>query len=475
MLCFGTGTFAMIPRRDSSGIGRPLMKRFLLILALTLRAGSWVAMAQNAVDLKPSPQQVAWQDLEIGVIIHFGPNTFLNQEWGDGTAGPAVFNPSDVDTDQWMKAAKAAGAKYAILVAKHHDGFVLWPSKLTEYGVKSSPWMGGKGDLVRMASNSARANGLKFGVYLSPWDRHDPRYKDPAGYDKYYLAQLTELATNYGNLVEFWLDGAGSAGRTYDFKSIVNTLRTYQPDTMVFADVALFQYADLRWVGSENGTIPYQNWNVIDRSGYLRWRPVEADTPLDAYHWFWHKNDQADVKSIAELVDTYNKTVGHGGQLMLGIAPDRTGHLPTAEVDRLRQFGNAIATLYGHNLIVDDHATAKPQTATSAVDGDTDTFWSAPAGSHHATIEVLFPRPVTFDRSLTMEWLNDGQQVERYAIDAFVNGRWKRLVESQAIGHKKIDIFGPVTAQRVRLVLLSTAGPAHVREFQLFNDSGVKL
>ncbi len=441
---------------------------------LFLLWGSFFARAQNAIDLKPSPQQVAWQDLEIGVIIHFGPNTFLNQEWGDGTASAKVFNPTDVDTDQWMKAAKAAGANYAVLVAKHHDGFVLWPSKYTDYGVNSSPWLGGKGDLVRMASDSARANGLRFGVYLSPWDRHDPRYKDPAAYDNYYLAQLTELASNYGNLTEFWLDGAGSAGRTYDFKKIVDTLRTYQPNTLVFADVGLFKYADIRWVGSESGKIPYQNWNVIDRSGYLRWRPVEADTPLHAYHWFWHSNDEASLKSVAELVDIYNNTVGHGGQLMLGIAPDRTGRLPQADAARLQQFGSAIQSLYGHNLIVEDHARAGSG-AEAAVDGDADTFWSAPAGSHHAVIEVVFPKPVTFDRSLTMEWLNDGQHVEKYAIESWVNGRWKRLVTSQAIGHKKIDIFTPVTAQRVRLDLLSTAGEAHIREFQLFNDSRVKL
>jgi len=472
--------------RESMHFRLSVVPLLLLLLWPSAARSQEAQDAQNAVDVKPSPQQVAWQDLEIGVLIHFGPNTFLNQEWGDGTASPSVFNPSDVDTNQWMQAAKAAGAKYAVLVAKHHDGFALWPSAQTSYSVKSSPWLGGKGDLVRMASNSARAHGLQFGVYLSPWDRHDPRYKDPAAYDQYYLAQLTELASHYGNLVEFWLDGAGSAGRTYDFQKIVDTLRTYQPNTMVFADVGLFQYADLRWVGSENGTIPYQNWNVVDRSGYLRWRPVEADTPLHKRHWFWHPNDTASLKSVAELVDVYNKTVGHGGQLMLGIAPDRTGRLPEADAARLKEFGAAIHLLYGpeRNLMTADHAVASSDSAASAagtasaasaVDGDPDTFWSAPQGSHHATIEVIFPHPVTFDRSLTMEWLNDGQHVEKYAVDAVVNGHWQRLVEAQAIGHKKIDIFTPVTARRVRLELLSTTGPAHIREFQLFNDAQVKL
>jgi alpha-L-fucosidase len=370
-----------------------------------------------------------------------------------------------------MKAAKSAGAKYAVLVAKHHDGFTLWPSEQTDYGVKSSPWMNGKGDLVRMASDSARANGLKFGVYLSPWDRHEPKYKDPKAYDEYYLKQLDELATHYGDLAEFWLDGAGSTGRKYDFDSIIDELRTYQPNTMVFADVALFKYADLRWVGTESGSISYENWNVIDRAGYLRWRPIEADTPLHKLHWFWHPNDESTLKSVSELVEVYNNTVGHGGQLMLGIAPDNTGRLPEADVKRLKEFGDAIRQLYSHNLIVDDHAKPESSDEYAALDNNTDTFWSAPAGSHHATVEVTFPRPVTFDRALTMEWLNDGQHIQKYAIEIYKDGKWQPIVEAQAIGHKKIDIFPPVTAQRVRLNLLSTSSEAHIREFQLFSEN----
>ena len=164
-------------------------------LALLTLAASAPAHSQNFVDVKPSPAQVEWQDLEIGVIIHFSTNTFLNREWGDGTADPSVFNPAHVDTDQWMEAAKAGGARYAVLVAKHHDGFTLWPSEQTEYGVKKSPWMDGKGDLVRMASASAHKAGLGFGIYLSPWDRHDPRYPDPKAYDKYYLDSMSWPST----------------------------------------------------------------------------------------------------------------------------------------------------------------------------------------------------------------------------------------------------------------------------------------
>ena len=443
---------------------RLLRTSTLAILALVAVPPS---RAQSFTDIKPSPAQVQWQDLEIGVIIHFSTNTFLNREWGDGTADPSVFNPTHVDTDQWMQAAKSAGAKYVVLVAKHHDGFTLWPSKQTNYSVKNSPWLNGKGDLVRMASDSARKAGLGFGIYLSPWDRHDPRYPDPIAYDKYYLAQLDELATNYGPLTEFWLDGAGSAGRTYDFDKIIQELRTYQPNTLVFADVALYKNADIRWVGTESGTVPYENWNVIDRAGYLRWRPVEADTPLRKNHWFWHPNDESSLNSVDELLNIYTETVGRGAQLMLGLAPDNTGRIPDSDVKRLQEFGAAVHRIYAHNLVAESGHSTDPA-AAAATDNDPATFWSAPP--RHAVLEIHFDKPVTFDRAVTMEWLNEGQRIQDYSIDAWQDGAWKPLVHPHAIGHKKIDLFPSVTTQRVRLNLLSTTGSAAIREFQLYDE-----
>lgn len=459
--------------RGTFGGRNSIRSRWRFVAKLPLLLNIFLAgllHAQSFPDIKPSPSQLAWQDLEIGVIIHFSTNTFLNREWGDGTASPSVFNPAHVDTDQWMQAAKAGGAKYAVLVSKHHDGFALFPSANTDYSVKSSPWMNGKGDLVRLASDSARRAGLGFGVYLSPWDRHDSRYPDPVAYDKYYLSQLSELARSYGPLTEFWLDGAGSEGRTYDFDKIVQTLRTYQPNTVVFADTSLYKNADARWVGSEDGTVPYENWNVIDRAGYLRWRPVEADTPLRKVHWFWHPNDEASLKSVDELVEIYNKTVGRGAQLMLGIAPDDTGRLPEADATRLREFGEAIQRLYGpeHNLMRQAVHSINDSTE-AAIDNDPSTFWTAP--ERHATLELHFEKPVTFDRAVTMEWLNEGQRVEDYSIEVWQNGRWKPLVHAQAIGHKKIDIFPATTTQRIRLNLLSTVGSAAIREFQVYNGS----
>ena len=441
------------------------LRSLAMSLAFTLLSG--FTGAQNFSEVKPSAQQTAWQDLEFGVIVHFSTNTFLDREWGDGTADPAVFNPTQFDPDQWMKAIRDSGAKYVVLVAKHHDGFCLWPTEQTAYSIKSSPWKGGKGDMVGEVARSARKYGLRFGVYLSPWDRHEPKYKDSAAYDDYYQAELSELASNYGDLVEFWLDGAGSGGHVYNFAKIIETLRTYQPNTIVFADTGLFEYGDARWVGTESGRVPYEDWNVIDRHGYLRWRPVEADTPLRNEHWFWHPNDEASLKSLDELLTTYDQTVGHGAQLMLGLAPDRRGLLPDSDVARLEELGHALRSRYGQNLAL-RHSPASAE-VTAALDGDPDTFWSAPAGSHHSTFEAVFPAPVTFNRTLAMEWLNDGQRIQKYSIDIWTGKAWRTVAAAEAIGHKKIDRFETVTASRVRLNILSSTDGAAIREFQLYN------
>jgi alpha-L-fucosidase len=400
--------------------------------------------AQNFVDMRPSPQQVAWQDLEIGALIHFGPNSFMDREWGDGKADPQVFNPTQLDAAQWVAAAKSAGARYVVLVAKHHDGFCLWPTAETAYSVKASPWRGGHGDLVREVSQAAHQQGLRFGVYLSPWDRHEPRYGNNAQYDDYYRKELTELVTRYGEIVEFWLDGAGSEGHVYDFDSYVKTLRTYQPNASIFADVGFLQYGDIRWVGNESGFAPEENWNVVDRLGYLRWRPAEADTPLRTDHWFWHPNDERSLKPLAELVETYHKTVGRGAQLMLGLAPDKRGLLPESDVARLREFGAEVRRVYG------------------ADSGGREESWSSAAA-----LEIGAKEPMVFDRAVTMERLNAGQRVQRYAIEAWQEGRWKPLATGTTIGHKRIDIFARTTASRVRLRIVEASGEPQIRMFRV--------
>jgi alpha-L-fucosidase len=219
-------------------------------------------------------------------------------------------------------------------------------------------------------------------------------------------------------------------------------------------------------VGNEAGHIDYENWNVIDRHGYLRWRPIEADTPLRKLHWFWHPNDEASLRSLDDLVTSYEASVGHGGQWMLGVAPDDRGLIPDSDVARLRELGDTLRKRYSNNLAA--HHLPVDENAQRALDGDSDTFWSAPADARSATLEVRFAKPVTFDHSLTMEWLNDGQNVQKYSIEAWQNGSWEPVFSGFAIGHKKIDSFPAVTAERVRLNILSSAGTARIREFQLF-------
>lgn len=435
-----------------------------LNLAITLPA-----VAQNFSDIKPSPQQVAWQDRAFGVLVHFGTNTFLDREWGDGQADPAVFNPDRVDPGQWARAAKSAGANYMVLVAKHHDGFALWPTAQSDYSVKSSPWLGGKGDLVRMTAAAVKKEGLGLGIYLSPWDRHEPRYADSKAYDKFYAGQLVELASGYGPLVEWWLDGAGSAGHVYDFERYVAELRTYQPNAMVFADTALFEYGDIRWVGNEVGVIEGENWNVIDRHGKLRWRPVEVDTPLHKDFWFWNSRPEfaASLKTVDELMQNYEDSVGRGGQLVLGIAPDRHGQLPDADVTRLAEFGQALQQRYGDAANVAARHARTDARSAAALDNDPDTAWTSTDPSR-GVLEVDLGKPVTLDRAMTMERLEDGQHVRSYAIQAWDGRRWSTLARAQAIGHMKIDKFPPVTTRRVRLVVISSVGPASIREFKLF-------
>lgn len=418
------------------------MPRWILALLPVL------ALGQNFADVRPSPQQIAWQQLEIGVLIHFGTNTFLDREWGDGTASPEVFNPTALDAAQWVRAAKAAGAGYLIMVAKHHDGFCLWPSRQTKYTVAASPY---KKDVLREVSDACRNHGLQFGVYLSPWDRHEPSYKDNKAYDDFYTRQITELASRYGPITEFWLDGAGSEGHVYDFRRYIRQLRTYQPNALIFAALDLLPHADIRWVGNEEGHAPEENWNVIDGYEVLRWRPAEADTPLRKGHWFWHPDSESRLKSLDELIGAYHKTAGRGAQLVLGLAPDNRGLLPEADVKRLEEFGAWLRATYG-----------KPVNGKVGViaDGDPES-WGDPAF-------LNLPPGSRIDRAVTQEYLADGQRVRRYRIDVRQGSEWRTVARGSTIGHKKIDLFEPVAADAVRLVVEAQIAPARISEFNVY-------
>lgn len=414
-------------------------------ISLFLFAGALAA--QNFQDVRPNPQQLAWQDLEIGVLIHFGPNTFMDREWGDGKADPSVFNPTQLDAEQWVKAAKAAGARYLVMVAKHHDGFCLYPSTKTPYTVKNSPYKEGKGDVVAEVSAACRRHGLRFGIYLSPWDRHEPKYADSKAYDDYYTSQLTELATHYGPLTEFWLDGAGSEGHVYDFVRYVRTMRTYQPNALLFASLDFMPYADIRWVGNEDGSAHEENWNVIDGYGFVRWRPAEADTPLRDGHWFWHPNSEAKLKSLPALMDTYHKTVGRGAQLVLGLAPDNRGLMPEVDVRRLQEFGAEVQRIYGQPV---------------------------PGGKTYGSGRewfVEYSNPVSIDRVVMAEVLDQGQRVRSYKVQVWRDGKWGTVASGTTVGHKKIEIFPPETTSRVKLLIEESLGEPVLRSFQAYSAS----
>ena len=441
-------------------------------LALMIAAGSavlaWPQERQSRTT--PTTQQLAWQDLEYGMFCHFGINTFTDREWGDGTEDPAAFNPTDFDAEQWVLAAKSAGMRYLVFTAKHHDGFCNWPTAYTDYGVRSSPWRGGKGDAVREVADACHRHGIKFGVYLSPWDRHEPGYADNAAYDEHYRNQLRELLTGYGDVAEVWHDGAGGEGHVYDYDSYYRLTKSLQPDALT----AIAGPADIRWVGNENGIAPDTLWNVSEVGGKPYWRPAECDVPIRR-GWFWHPDNEDTLKSLDELLDVYHRSVGHGAVLLLNVAPDRRGLLPEADVARLKEMWAAIQRDYADNLLLGKPVRASgaaaggahaPQRAT---DGDLTTWWQAEPGATKGHIEVNLGGPVEFDRIVIQEAIQTGQHIEAYRLACWSGDNWKTVTRGTTVGHKRIAIFEPTTASKIRLHLTSRSGPVTVRELGLFS------
>lgn len=407
----------------------------------------------------PTPEQLAWQDMELGMFCHFGTNTFTDREWGDGTASPEVFNPEQFNPHQWAAAAREAGFKYLILTAKHHDGFCLWPTQQTDYCVRKSKWRDGKGDVVKEVAEACREAGLKLGLYLSPWDRHEPRYADNEAYDRFYMAQMTELLTNYGDILEFWCDGAGGQGHVYNWIAYRQTLNRLQPRCLL----AIAGIPDIKWVGNEDGFAPDPLWNVVDVGGKDYWWPAECDARI-RQNWFWHPKDANTLKSVEYLLKMYHGSVGRGAGLLLNVAPDDRGLLPEQDVQRLREFRQALDSIYGTDLAAGKSVTVSSaqsgQPASAVVDGDAATYWLAAADNPQAWIEIDLGQPTTFDRVVSMEAIQRGQRIRKYAIDLWDGTDWHRLHEGTSIGHKKIDLLPkPVTGGKVRLVFEATTGP----------------
>ncbi|MBI4559753.1 MAG: alpha-L-fucosidase, partial [Candidatus Hydrogenedentes bacterium] len=338
----------------------------------------------------PSPEQLAWQELEYGMFCHFGLNTFHDLEWSDGTKDGATFNPTAFDARPWVRAAKDAGMKYLVITAKHHDGFCTFQTAQTDYGVRSSPWKGGRGDVIRAVSEACQESGVMFGFYLSPWDRHEPKYTQPETYDGYFKDHLRELLTGYGAVGEVWFDGAGSEGHVYDWAGYYALIRELQPDALI-----AICGPDIRWVGNEDGVAPETLWNVQERDGAKVWYPAECDVPIRMGHWFFHTDGEKNLRSVEEVLDIYYKSVGRGAVLLLNVSPDRRGLLPEKDVACLLEVRRILDDTFRTNL-----AVGKPVTASNirggdarfgpqnALDGDGAAYWATDDGVTSATLEI---------------------------------------------------------------------------------------
>ena len=410
----------------------------------------------------PTENQLWWQDMEMYAFIHYSLNTYTDQEWGFGNEALELFTPSDLDCRQWARVCKQAGMKGIIFTAKHHCGFCMWPSKYTEYSVKNTPWKQGKGDVVRELADACREEGLKFAVYLSPWDRNHPEYGRP-GYVTYFRNQLRELLTNYGDIFEVWFDGAnggdgwyGGANETrkidrttyYEWPETYRMIRELQPQCLIWNDGS--DRGDLRWVGTEAGNVGETNWSLLNKEGDVpyeqlhyglengdSWVPGETNTSIRP-GWFYHDTENDHVKSLSKLMDTYYKSVGRNSTLLLNfpIAPNGCIH-PT---DSLRgiAFNKMIQEVFKTDLTQD----AKKMTQGSE------------------TI-ITFEQPTTFNRFVVEEDIRYGQRVKKFALEAEVNGLWvplrDELVEGSdgltTIGHRRIICFPTITATCLRFAI----------------------
>lgn len=428
-----------------------------------------------AARLVPTPQQLEWQQMELTAFLHFGINTFTGREWGDGKENPALFNPTDFDAEQWVRSLKEAGFKMAILTAKHHDGFCLWPTKTTGHSVAASPWKDGKGDVVRELRDACDKYGIKFGVYLSPWDRNASCYGDSPKYNEFFIEQLTELLTNYGEVHEVWFDGANGEGpngkkQEYDWTAILSTIRRLQPRavTAIMGD-------DVRWVGNERGLGRETEWSatVLTPGTYARceeqnkalgvkatskdlggrdmlvnakelfWYPSEVDVSIRP-GWFYHQQEDNQVKSLKHLTDIYFKSVGYNSVLLLNIPPDQRGRISDADVNRLKEFAD-----YRKEIFTDNRVKGGLK-AWTARPGDTRVYQLKPKSE----INVVMLR----------EDISKGQRMEAFIVEALTADGWKEIAKGTTVGYKRLIRIPAVEARQLRVKVDACRLAANISE-----------
>ena len=426
-----------------------------------------------AARLVPTPQQMEWQQMELTAFLHFGINTFTDREWGDGKEDPALFNPTELDAEQWVRSLKEAGFRMVILTAKHHDGFCLWPTKTTKHSVASSPWKDGKGDVVKELRDACTKYDMKFGVYLSPWDRNAESYGDSPRYNQFFIDQLTELLTNYGEVHEVWFDGANAEGpngkkQIYDWDAFYKTIQTLQPKA-----VMAIMGDDVRWVGNERGLGRETEWSatvlapgiynradsvnsalgvgstsadlgsreVLAKANELFWYPSEVDVSIRP-GWFYHADQDNQVKSLKHLMDIYCQSVGYNSVLLLNIPPDRRGLIHENDVKRLKEFADYRNRAFADNLVTDGQV-----------------LWTAGAGeSREYTLKEGSP----INLIVLQEDLSKGQRVEEFEVEGLVDGQWQSLGKGTTVGYKRILRIPEANATQLRVKLLSTRLKANI-------------
>ncbi|WP_345270672.1 alpha-L-fucosidase [Nibrella viscosa] len=464
---------------------------YWLTVASMMYAASTLAQRDIPTNpVKPTPQQLQYQQQELIGFLHFGVNTFSDREWGTGKEDPRSFNPTKLDARQWVQAAKTAGMKTLIITAKHHDGFCLWPSKYTDHSVKSSPWKNGKGDVVRELTDACREAGMKLGIYLSPWDMHEPKY-GTSEYNQFYLNQLRELLTNYGPIAELWMDGAkgeNAKNMEYDFEAYRALIRQLQPNAVIFSDVG----PGVRWIGNERGFAGETCWSTINTEGmaigkadskYLNtgdpngdeWIPGECDVSIRP-GWFYHAKEDSRVKTPQQLVDIYYKSVGRNGTLLLNLPPDQNGLLHENDVAALRGMREILNETFQKNLALKKPVKAGSQWTGFATqrltDGNADTYWAAKEGETSATLELDLGRPTTFDRVSLQEPVRLGQRIAAFRVEAEQNGTWQEVAKGTTIGYKRLlRLDSPVTAQRIRIVIEQANNTVALSEIGLYQAS----